>query len=376
MAIVALLTGGVAHADRSTTLTAEGGAEADTNVERVETGPGLMTDRIAAPVGRLGAKVDHRDSVLGGAYVLHASALARVVGNAEASPESVALLVGDLRWIHPVGERPVSAGFGLNYTDALPLADAVGSRTFRTLAADGLLVLRGRGAPDRERTLTIAAGLHQFTYKPSPEFQWLGPALSARLDLTLWQASGGTRSLELAAQAGIEARAYDQVALADACPHDMEPADPRDCPAPTSLLRRDRYHRIGVDLTWTGSIVATVGYQVTVTDSNSFGQSFVRHRVGLSATKDLPWQLYGTVLATLQLDQYLDGLIVQEDVQNQTFTTLDDENRSSLQGRLARPLSKLWSLESRVAVWRNLGSSGGDTAFRRALFYLGVVYSR
>jgi hypothetical protein len=40
------------------TVTLEGGAEADTNVERVETGSGLMNERIAAPVGRAGARID------------------------------------------------------------------------------------------------------------------------------------------------------------------------------------------------------------------------------------------------------------------------------------------------------------------------------
>ncbi|MEJ7604042.1 MAG: hypothetical protein WKG01_39545 [Kofleriaceae bacterium] len=122
-------------------------------------------------------------------------------------------------------------------------------------------------------------------------------------------------------------------------------------------------------------MIAAAGYQLSVTDSNSFGQSLVRHRVTLSATTDLPWKLYGTALATLQIDQYLDGLIVQKDLQHQEFSSLDDENRSSLQLRLARELTTAWSLETRAAIWRDFGGIM-DTAFRRALIYAGVVYSR
>jgi hypothetical protein len=141
------------------------------------------------------------------------------------------------------------------------------------------------------------------------------------------------------------------------------------------LPRRDRYERAGVELTYTGPIVATAGYQAAITDSNSFGQSFVRHRITLLGTTDLPWSLLATVLVTLQFDQYLDGLIVERDLLNQSFTTIGDENRSSIQVRVARQLTDDWALESRFAVWRDL-EGDNNTTFRRSLFYLGAVFSR
>ncbi len=374
-AALVILVGGLGAADGTvarappTVVTAEAGAEVDTNVQRVETGPGLMTERVGAAVGRFGAKLDHRGKVVRGGYALALSAMSRVVGNAEAASENVTLLVADLRWLRAVGERPVSVGFAITGADAMPLSGGNGARTFRTIGAEGLLVLRGGD----ERALTIAIGGRSFTYKPERAFDWIGPTASVRLDLTLWQPAGGTRSLELGAFAGAEARAYDSQALASACPDDAPP-DPT-CFAGTSLPRRDRYQRLGVELTSVGRVVAAINYQLTVTDSNSFGQSLVRHRVGVSATTDLPWKLYGTALATLQIDQYLDGLIVQKDLQNQTFTTLDDENRSSLQLRLAREVSGAWSVETRAAIWRDLGSAT-DGSFRRALVYVGAMYSR
>jgi hypothetical protein len=368
-----LLTAGAAVAaaePAKMTVTAEGGAEMDSNVERLEIEPGRATR--AAPVARLGAKLVRTGRVARGSYGLAAGALARTVvsGADSLSPENVVLLSGDARWMRPVGRRAVAVGLGLVAVDALPLTDAVGSRTFRTLAAEGLLALRGGAG----RTLAVTLGGRDFAYKPDPadRYDWRGPTASLRLDLTLWEQGEGARSLELAALFGFEARAYDSFANASACPEGAPPS--RDCYTGTSLRRSDRFQRGGLELTWTGRFVAAASYQLAVTDSNSYGQSIVRHRVTLSATRNLPWRLYGTALATLQLDNYPDGLPI-DDLATQSFTTLDDENRSSLQVRIARPLAAAWAIEGRGAIWRDLGSDL-DTEYRRALLYVGAVYTR
>jgi hypothetical protein len=368
-------------AQSTTAVQVEGGAEVDSNVQRVETGPGLETERIESSVVRLGTKLDRRGRAGGGGYLVHGQMFARLVSDAGAQSESVALLAGDLKWVRPIGERPVSIGFGVTGANALPLDGDVDridqcdrrrlDRTFATFGADVLLVMR----KGDERSLTLGFGGRRFLYKPCDKFDWYGPSATARLDLTLWQPSGGTRSVELSAFAGVEARSYNDVAFANACADGEMPENPADCSAPTSLDRHDRFHRIGAEVTYVGNVVAALGYQLTVTDTNSYGQSLVRHRINLSTTTSLPWSLYGTLLVTIQYDQYLDGLIVQKDLQNQTFTTLDDENRSSAQVRLARQLTKTFSLESRVAYWRDIGG-GDDAAFRRTLVYVGGVYNR
>lgn len=370
-----------ARADRSTSVQAEAGAEVDSNVQRVETGPGVDAAELSSPVARAGAKLDHRGRIAGGGFLIHTTSYARVVSNPDAQSESVALLAGDLKWLHPVGTRPVSIGFSVSGADAIALDGAADQldpcdrrrldRTFATFGGDVLVVMR----KDEDTALTLGFGGRRFVYKPCNKFDWYGPSATARLDLALWQQSGGTRSLELSAFAAVEARSYNDVAFANACADDEMPANPADCSAPTSLDRSDRYHRIGAELTWIGGVVAAIGYQLAVTDTNSYGQALVRHRVNLSATRELFGSVYGTALVTLQYDQYLDGLIVQKDLQNQTFTTLDDENRSSFQVRLAKQLSPTFSLESRIAYWRDLGG-GDDSSFRRTLFYLGGVYNR
>lgn len=370
--VVVLGVAGVAHADSPTVWTAEGGAEADSNVQRVETGPGLEGQRIKAAVARLGAKVSTRGKLWGGGGALGLSALTRIVADRSVSVENVTFLGGDARWIHPIGERPVSAGLAVTAADALPLTDKIGDRTFRNLAADGLLVLRhGEG-----RTLTFAVGGRLFTYKPNHDFDWAGPSVSARLDLTLWESANKISSFELSAVLSAEARTYESDALASGCTG-TEPPDPMKCSAGTSLIRTDRYQRAGVELTWTGvdpiALIAAASYQLTVIDSNSYGQSMVRHRGTLSATTNFPWKLVGTALVTLQFDQFLDGLIVKRDLQNSEFTSLEDENLSSLQLRLARPVTDTWSVEMRGAIWRALGDNMAD--FKRELVYVGVIYS-
>jgi hypothetical protein len=371
---VVLLVIALAIASRPATaapwvVTAEGGAELDSNVQRVETGPMLDTAPVAAGVMRLGGKLARRDKLFGGTYGINLSALARfVAGDAETSPENVVYFASDVRWMHPVGDRPLAAGVALIAADAVPVTDGVGARTFANLGADTLLALRD----DDDRVLTLAAGAREFTYKPQPEFDWSGPTASVRLDLALWQSAARTHTLELGAIVGFELRDYAGKAFADACAM-AAPRTPA-CFAPTSVGRIDRYHRAGVELTWTGEFVASVGYQVVVIASNSYGQSLIRHRAQASVTRALPFELYGTLLAIVQLDTFLDGLVVETDPNNQSFTSLDDENRSSLQLRLGRPVSDAWSIEARAAIWRNLGSS--DNTFERELVYAGVIYQR
>jgi hypothetical protein len=370
-AVVVLALGGVASGAPAV-ITLEGGAEGDSNVQRVETGPGLGTERIAAGVARVGGKLEKRARVLGGVYQVIASVLARAVADPVASTENVALLTGEARYLRPLEGRSVSLGAGVVAADAMPLTDEVGARTFRNLGADALMVMDA----SESTHLSLGFGVRQFQYKENSEFDWAGVAATARLDSTLWQPSGGTRSVELAVTAGFELRDYDAVALANICEMGADVND--GCSAATSRRRRDRLQRVGAEVTWVGRVVAAAGYQVTVIDSNSYGQSLVRHKATASATTTLWKGVYGTLLGQLQIDQYLDGLVIKTDIQRSEFTSLDDENRSSLQLRIGRPVSDAWSIEARGAIWRNIGGdvSRADVSFRRASIYVGAIYSR
>lgn len=359
-----------AHAHASPwTVTAEGGGEVDTNVQRVETGPGLTTAPVSSGVLRAGAKLTHADKLLGGGYAFGLSDLTRVVTDDSVSVENVTMLAGDARWLHPIGDRPASAGLGITAIDAIGVSDPIGARTFRSLGGDALLQLRDGDA----HRLTLGVGARLFEYKPDPQYNYTAPAANARLDSVLWHSEDRTRSLELATSLGFEARAYDGTAFADGCAPGGKP-DPT-CFVPTDITRRDRYARAGIDLTYAGHNVAAIGYQLTIIDSNSFGQSLARHRVIASGTTSYG-HYYATLLAILQIDQYLDGLILERDLQHTEFTNIEDENRSSLQLRIARKLSAEWSVEARAAVWRNVGVNAMELSFQRDLVSLGLVYSR
>jgi len=354
------------------TVGGEAGTEVDTNVQRVETPSEDMTVPITAFVGRFGAHVDYKSQLFGGNLAFNLSDLTRLVADAEASVENVTTLAGNARWLHALGDRPAALGLGVMAIDAIPLSDPVGARTFRTLGPDALLALQS----DEDRTLSLALGLRDFRYKPDPNFDWWGPVASARLELVLWQPAAKTRSLELAGTLSFENRTfYTGLALANACAPDAPPSSEQ-CTGPTDIQRRDRYQRASLELTWIGRQLATLAYQITVIDSNSYGQSLARHRVTLSATTQLPWELYGTLIAILQYDQYLDGLVVRPELQQQEFTSIEDENRSSLQLRVARHISSQLAVEARAAVWRNITLRTNQPSFERELLYIGLVYGK
>jgi hypothetical protein len=346
----------------------EAGGEIDTNVQRVETGPALDTATAKAPLVRAGGRVERAGRRGANVFALTASGSLRRSLDRGITTEDTALLGVDARWLRALGERPASAGLRAVYADALPLSGVEGTRTFRSLTGEGLLVLR-REEGDQ---ITLLAGARSLTYKPDHDFDWVGPTAGVRFDRTLWTSEDDTRTVELDADYRVERRAYDGAAFANRCEPGAEPTPM--CFAPTASRRADLYHVASVEATYTGDRVLSAGYQLTYVDSNSYGQSLVRHRVTLSATSELPAGFIGTATITGQLDQYLDTLILARDVQSVSFTALDDDNRSSLQLRAAHPVGDSLSVEGRAAFWTDL-SGPDDVKFRRLLLYAGVVWA-
>jgi hypothetical protein len=291
----------------------------------------------------------------------HRDELARALGGRHARRRRPAL--------GSPGDRPIAIGFGAFALDDFPLDDPYGARTFRNLGADALLTAHDGD----DKRFTLAFGYRSFVYKPPTEpahlYDYNGPAINARMDFVLWQPDDRTRSLELVTNAGFESRTYTAFAYADACPPGEE-TDPT-CQAATMLARHDRASRAGVELTYSGREILQIGYQFELIDSNSFGNSFARHRILASGTVGIG-KVYISLLAILQLDQYLDGLLVENNIVNQSFASVEDEDRSSAQLHVTRAVSKHWSVEGRVAYWRNIGNTM-DLQFSRAVVYGGVT---
>ncbi len=371
--VLAMTSLGVAHASPWKVM-GEAAIEVDSNVQRVV--DNAMAPPTAAPVTRLGAELRRQAPVARGRYVFGASALSRVVTSSDPALqlENVVLLRGDAGWYHPVGERPVELGLAISAHDAVPISDEVGALTFRTLTADGRMVVYGEG-----HVVTLAVGAQSYDYKPdsrpmSPELDndhdWFGPTARATYYLPLWEAVDRRQSLSLTTMLGVELRRHETVAYAESGTNDPSPMNNL---APTSLPRRDRFQLASALVSW-DSTAASIDlyYQLQVTSSNSFGASFVRHQATLSGT--VPWGgFYVTPRATLQLDHYPDGLPIFDPETGQP-TSLDDDNQSSLQIVIGRHVSDAWSLEARAAIWRDLASASNAT-FRRELVSFGVRYT-
>lgn len=345
----------------------EGGAEVDSNVQRVETGPGLDNQPASATLVRAGARVERSARRGAGGYAVSLSGSLRASLDRNITTEDAATLGADARWLRGVGDRPVAVGVRVNYVDALPLAGVGGTRTFRSIAGEGVLVLRR----EQGDVTTVVAGGRDLTYKPDHDFDWRGITAGFRFDRTLWHNADDTRTVELGADYRIERRRYDGPAFANQCESGAEPSPM--CFAPTDLGRADLYHTGAVEMTYTGERVFSAGYQIVVVDSNSYGQSLVRHRLMLAATTELPAGFIATATLTGQLDQYPDTLVVSRDVQSNSFTTLDDDNRSSLQLRAAHRVGTGLAFEARAAYWTDL--LPGDLQFRRLLVYAGLVWT-
>jgi hypothetical protein len=343
----------------------EAGAEYDSNVQRIEVDPESGMEPIAAPAARVGAKFAGAGERGWGRWTVAGQGLARLVGYPEELGENVGVLAGEGRWDRPAGQGTARVGVRASYYDVLPLLGGAAARAFAIGGADGLVVLAG---PDGER-FALTAGYRDFRYKPDEDFDWRGLAAALRLVVPV---GGG---VDVSAGYRLERRSFRGLAFTSGCAP-TDPVEPS-CFVPTELARSDLHHVGEVELIYTGDVVVGGGYQLTFNDSSSYGQSLVRHRLTASVTAGLPGRVFATAIATLQLDQYLDPLLLARDVANQTFTSIDDENRSALSLRLSRKLRGGWAAEGRWAFYADSLSPGStdDLEFRRHLVYGGVTWA-
>ena len=342
----------------------EAGAELDSNVQRIEVDPESGADPIAAPAGRAGAKFVGTGERSWGRWTVGGQGLARVVGYPGDLGENVGVVAGEGRWDRRAGPRDGNARVGVraSYYDVLPLFGGSASRAFAIGGADGMVVLGGSGG---ER-FAISAGYRNFRYKPDSDFDWRGVSMALRFVSPLG------RGFDLSAGYRLERRSFRGFAFTSGC-GPMDPIEPT-CFVPTMIHRGDLHHVAEAEVVYTGDVVAGGGYQLTYNDSSSYGQSLVRHRLSASLTAKLPRRVFATAIATLQLDQYLDPLVLARDVSNQTSTSIEEENRSALSVRLSRKLGGRWTGELRWAFYAD-SLSQDDLEFRRHLVYGGVTWA-
>ncbi len=302
---------------------------------------------------------------------------AKLFGTDEAQSENVIVGSGDLRYERMLRSRRAIVGMRGVYYDASgyqPFGDDAAPSTGRNFglgSAEGSLTLLG---PKGHR-FTLTGGYARFRYKPDEDFHWQGDKWGALYRATFWRGDPDedldAATIDLNFAYGVTRRMFRGKAFTNVCGPDMV-ADPS-CFFPTTVDRFDMHHAASAEAVYTGDRIWSARYLVSVSDSNSYGQSLVRQRLELGVTTETWSDVFLTAKVALQLDTFLDPLLLARDVQSQSFVTIDDENRNSLSLHLARDITKKWSVEARYALFSNEFATS-ELNFRRQIFYSGAVY--
>ena len=133
-----------------------------------------------------------------------------------------------------------------------------------------------------------------------------------------------------------------------------------------SSLRADAFHVAGVSVGWKGPAVLEASYVYSVNTSNSYGQNLRRHGADLTATAALPWQLFVSGHLELQRTTYEDPVLIDASF------LVDEDNRNSLVGSVARALGDSWEVELRYSLYLQEFGVGSD--YQRQTLMLATGY--
>ena len=362
-------------AARSTriTMTMEAGPEVDSNVGRVE--PGADEAAVASALFRATSSVRATRRVgQNHALDLTVKGGARVFLEEAAREYDVGVLQAQGQWAYRT-RAPVILGLVADHyevferTTTVPGATAADpatsrDRDFRFSGVAGQAILT-RG-PDHR--VVARAGYRWFGYKPDAQFDFRGDTYSLEyLGHKDEVDADGNVDAEYDWHLGyaLARRGYSGDVLVPPCPVGTSSASAACLPQHRDQRRRDLYHALSMGATYTGPIRADLDYQLTVTDSNSDGQSVLRHAGVLTLTKELPWRVVGTVRGELQLLSFSDPLVVNR-LAGQAFESIEDENRNSLLVQLERPLDRRERLH--LVGRYTLQSTSGAPLWRQLVF--------
>jgi hypothetical protein len=248
-------------------------------------------------------------------------------------------------------------------------------RDFRTGAGLARLAL---GRRESGLIVTTSVGYRGLQYKPIDDYNFHGP--QAGVDLSSLLQSGGEDdqvdwALNLSYWLGL--RQFSGVA--EGVPLPCPGADATTlCNQPTTSSREDLNHLLRAEVNYLGNADASLWYTLEVNQSNSHGETFSRHIIGLKFTAPLYWGIFFTTKGVLQFSRFRDPYLISR-IPNETFVTIEDENRSRLILQLARDLNQYLSLNLRYSLYVNESVTQADTEtavripdFRRQTVFLGL----
>jgi hypothetical protein len=353
------------------------GPEYDSNANRAEVVQGATMPR-DVPTGSFLVRTTARGQLSwrSGRNLLRASGLigGKVFFNPDVQDQN--MLIGQLALEDRVRAHDrVELAFGGDYYDVgqqtVISTCAVRScdrhRDFRNGTAYGRLFVLGEGGQ-----LMLGGGFRGFQWKPDPAFDFIAGAVDV-VSLVRFTAGPPDKEheIDLSASYHFERRLYEGIREVNTCPPGMLSDT---CIGNGGGTRSDFFHEGMLDFTWIRVVLLGVSYAVQLNQSNSFGQSLLRHIVSLKFSARLPWQLYLTLKGQLFVNRYLDPVLLDRQVNSQTFISIEDENRNAVIADLERPIGKSGvAISVRYSLFTNELSSAPVT-FMRHVAYLGVSY--
>ncbi|HEY1585354.1 MAG TPA: hypothetical protein VGH63_06665 [Polyangia bacterium] len=237
--------------------------------------------------------------------------------------------------------------------------------------------------------VVLTGGYRGFQYKPDPYFDFQAAQATAYAVARLVFGKNDEHELDIAATYHFERRWFNGVVEYFQPDHEPFVPDPMSghtaqcaygLPIQSYCLfagtdeRRDWFHEAGIELTYVGPVLVAVGYGIQLNLSNSFGQSLLRHIVTLKLAYRFPWNLYATLKAQLYASTYLDPVLLDQEINTQTFITIEDENRNNVIVDLERPIGDTGlAVNARYSVFTNELTSS-PVSFLRQVVYLGLTY--
>ena len=109
-----------------------------------------------------------------------------------------------------------------------------------------------------------------------------------------------------------------------------------------------------VDVARTGRVLRRLGYAFHYNDSNSVGETVMRHFAIARFAAALPWRLYVAARADLLFAFYSErARDRQRTSPGSPYATIEDENRSSARVDVSRDIGEHWRIFARYTFYAN-----------------------
>ncbi len=208
-------------------------------------------------------------------------------------------------------------------------------REYTDLAAEAYLEF----TPDPSVSVRAHGGFHRFLYWNAFGSSYAAPSFGATAKYKFNKRH----------QVFLHGDAEPQKHNADAC--QLDPVDKMTCVVEEPpRARQDTFFSVGLGYTYRGPFLLTVQYSYLDLSSNSYGETFRRHRFAGNAGFRLPLDFTLLASAAVQIAQYPDGVCLSSCT---ISLQEDDENATMGSLKLVHPLGAHFDLDLRYAVYFN-----------------------